>query len=295
MGSGSYSVSSFADYSRSSGKSYDFTTHKISGQVYHSKDLKSSLNPKNVIRECCNSKEHPNTIPVILALDVTGSMGRACLETAEALSQIMKELYEKFKDVELCVMGVGDFEAADEAPLQVSQFESDVRIAKQLDDLWLEYGGGGNRYESYTAPWFFGLYRTKLDCFDKQGRKGIIITMGDEPLNPSLPREAFMRYIGTDVKNEQIGSLDTRQLYEDASKKFDIFHIAVDDPSSSYSYHKEDIAESFGKILGDKLRVSTINRLGETICKCIEESISSREHLKEDEESGLTEDGKISW
>ena len=86
MGSGSWSTRAFASYSTSLGKDYDFKTGRISGQEYKMHYLDSSLDPKNfTIRECVNSDEHPNTIPVILALDVTGSMGSSCKETAEAL------------------------------------------------------------------------------------------------------------------------------------------------------------------------------------------------------------------
>lgn len=297
MGGGSYSASSFATYSASVGKSYDVRTNRISGQTFEATQLKEILNPKGKIRECCNSEEHPNTVPVILALDVTGSMGAACKETAEALSQIMKTLYDKFKDVEVCVMGVGDFEC-DDAPLQVSQFESDVRVAQQLDQIWMEHGGGGNDYESYTAPWVFGLYRTKLDAYDKQGRKGIIITMGDEPLNPDLPAGTVKDYLGSADGANQFGSFETSKLYEDASKKFDIFHIAVDDSSSSYYRHRTKARETFIPILGDRFKESSINNLGKTICECIEESINSSrpaEHIKEDAKLQTDDSGAIVW
>lgn len=297
MGGGSYSASSFATYSASVGKSYDVRTNRISGQTFEATQLKEILNPKGKIRECCNSEEHPNTVPVILALDVTGSMGAACKETAEALSQIMKTLYDKFKDVEVCVMGVGDFEC-DDAPLQVSQFESDVRVAQQLDQIWMEHGGGGNNYESYTAPWVFGLYRTKLDAYDKQGRKGIIITMGDEPLNPDLPAGTVKDYLGSADGANQFGSFETSKLYEDASKKFDIFHIAVDDSSSSYYRHRTKARETFIPILGGRFKESSINNLGKTICECIEESINSSrpaEHIKEDAKLQTDDSGAIVW
>ena len=297
MGGGSYSASSFATYSASVGKSYDVRTNRISGQTFEATRLKEILNPKGKIRECCNSEEHPNTVPVILALDVTGSMGAACKETAEALSQIMKTLYDKFKDVEVCVMGVGDFEC-DDAPLQVSQFESDVRVAQQLDQIWMEHGGGGNNYESYTAPWVYGLYRTKLDAYDKQGRKGIIITMGDEPLNPDLPAGTVKDYLGSADGANQFGSFETSKLYEDASKKFDIFHIAVDDSSSSYYRHRTKARETFIPILGDRFKESSINNLGKTICECIEESINGSrptEHMKEDAKLQTDDSGAIVW
>ena len=224
-------------------------------------------------------------------------MGAACKETAEALSQIMKTLYDKFKDVEVCVMGVGDFEC-DDAPLQVSQFESDVRVAQQLDQIWMEHGGGGNSYESYTAPWVYGLYRTKLDAYDKQGRKGIIITMGDEPLNPDLPVNTVKDYLGSVKDANQFGSFETSKLYEDASKKFDIFHIAVDDSSSSYHWHRTKARETFVPILGNRFKESSINNLGKTICECIEESINGNrpaEHMKEDAKLQTDDSGAIVW
>ena len=65
--------------------------------------------------------EHPETIPVILALDVTGSMGPACKACAAQLNEIMTSLYQNVKDVEFLVMGIGDL-ACDKAPIQASQF-----------------------------------------------------------------------------------------------------------------------------------------------------------------------------
>jgi hypothetical protein len=132
------------------------------------------------MRECCDSDEHPDTLPVILALDVTGSMGGALLKTAASLNVIMQKILDEYEDVEFMVMGIGDL-SYDRAPIQISQFESDIRIAEHLDRLWFERGGGGNSFESYTAAWYMGLYHTSLDCW-KKGRKGILITLGDEPL-----------------------------------------------------------------------------------------------------------------
>ncbi len=270
MGSGSFSSSSFAAYSTSLGRSYDTTTGRVTGQTYTARRIDEKMKPYNVMRECCNTEEHPNTIPVILALDVTGSMGSACTETAEALGTIMSDLYEKFKDIQIMVMGIGDL-VYDKAPIQISQFESDVRIAEWLDKIWIEFGGGGNSYESYSAAWYMGLYHTKLDAFDKQGRKGIIITMGDEPMNPYLPGRYITQFVGDSCQ----GDIDTKELYNDACEKFDIYHIAVSDKSSYRRFEKE-IQNSFGQLLGDRLKISTINELGNTICDCIENSVKSK-------------------
>ena len=303
MGGGSYSFSAFSDYSRSSGCSYDSITHRISGHIFNSVSLSSELNAKNKIRECCNSGEHPNTVPVILALDVTGSMGAACDECAASISALMKDLYEQFEDVEVMVMGVGDFEC-DRAPLQVSQFESDVRVAKQMDKVWLERGGGGNGYESYSAPWWFGLYRTKLDCYDKQGRKGIIITMGDEPLNPTLESRMVFDFLGDEPNTKEKAPeycWKTDALYKAASKKFDIYHITVQDNRTNYegdgSSYDRKVDKSFKNVIGeDNYIVSTVDGLKNNIVKLIERSYNNREHLVEKADAvSHDETGAIVW
>ena len=296
MGSGYYTSTAFCNYSTSRGCSYDVTTDRISGHEFTETRLNENLNPHNKIRECCNSEEHPNTIPVILGLDVTGSMGNACAETAAALSQIVKELYNKYKDIEIMTMGIGDFEC-DNYPLQCTQFESDVRIAEQMDQIYMEHGGGGNGWESYTAAWWYGLYRTKLDCFNDQGRKGIIITMGDEPLNPDLWKNKILNYLGkADSKNQEY-LFKTEDLYKEASKKFDIFHIAVDDPGDCYQNYKKIVDRSFKAVIGENFKISTINKLKDTICQCISLSISNRPVVISETDNGLKHDenGGIIW
>ena len=289
MGCGSFTTSAYACYNSSLGREYDTTTLRASvksvQEAYKQTRLHPSLNPKGVVRECVNNEEHPNTIPVILALDVTGSMGNACKEVAEALGVIMVDLYKKFKDIEICIMGIGDL-AYDDAPIQISQFESDIRIAEALDKVWMEHGGGGNTYESYTAAWYMALRHTKLDCH-KQGRKGIIITMGDEALNPYLPQRELEAVTGDSLQDD----IETPDLYEEVSKKFDIFHIAVDDKSSSYKYHADSINFTFGDLLKDRLKISSINNLSQTICDCVSESIQG---TPVSSETTVTSEG-ISW
>ena len=151
MGGGSWTTSAFTSYSTSVGRSVDKSTGKLSGS-YKSQDmykmtrLHEKLNPKNVLRECCDSDEHPYTIPVILALDVTGSMGQAAVEVAKDINVVMTRLFKDVKDIEFMIMGIGDL-SCDDAPIQISQFESDIRIAEQMDQVYFEYGGGGNAYD----------------------------------------------------------------------------------------------------------------------------------------------------
>lgn len=273
MGSGSWERSSFVSYSKTSKSgvtldSLGTITNDYSEQdVFKQKNLHASLNPKNVMRECCDTAEHPNTIPVILGLDVTGSMGSASLEVAKKLNPIMENLYKEVKDIEFCIMGIGDMRY-DYCPVQISQFESDIRIAENVDNIYHEHGGGGNNFESYSMAWYMGLNHTKLDCWNR-GKKGIIITLGDETLNPYIPRIGNYTSIINFIGDELQGDIETRDLYEEASKKFDIYHIHVNHGWSSNS-RENDARSTFGEIIGENhFKVATLETLSDVIVDII--------------------------
>ena len=255
-------------------------------EMFVQRKIAPELDPKNVIRECCDSEEHPHTKPVILALDVTGSMGGASVKVAKELNVIMTELYDKVQDVEFMIMGIGDL-AYDRAPIQASQFESDIRIAEQLDKVYFEGGGGGNSFESYTAAWYFGLNHCKLDCWER-GKKGIIITLGDEPLNPYLPASRLSSVTGDKLQ----GDVETGDLYREVSQRYDVYHLAIDDRETSYCIYADKIKASFGKYLDENhLKVVNMDSLASAIVGIVvnsEESTSTGTVYTD-------ENGAISW
>lgn len=290
MGGGLWTRDTFSTYSANVGRKVD-TNGTIVGnysaqEMFKQRRIAPELDPKNVIRECCDSEEHPNTRPVILALDVTGSMGGASVKVAKELNVIMTELYEKVQDVEFMIMGIGDL-SYDDAPIQASQFESDIRIAEQLDKIYFEGGGGGNSYESYTAAWYFGLNHCKLDCW-KRGKKGIIITIGDEPLNPYLP----MSQLTLSTRNKIQDDVETDELYKEVIQKYDVYHLAVEDRETSYWRYADRIKSSFGKYLDENhLKVVNMDNLANAIVDIV---VNSEENIPA-ETVNKDENGEISW
>lgn len=292
MGSGTWTASSFVNYSVATSKRVTadglLDNSYTAQELFKSRHIQKELNPYNVTRECKDSDEHPNTVPVILALDVTGSMGSAAAEVAKKLNEVMTKLYEQVSDVEFMIMGIGDL-AYDDAPIQVSQFESDVRIAEQLDKIYFEGGGGGNGFESYTAAWYFGLRHTNLDCW-KRGKKGIIITMGDEPLNPYLPYNYLKAVTGDSLE----ANVETSQLYADVIEKFDVYHLAVKDRETMYDYYEHRITNSYGKYLDDKhFRVVNLDSISPTIVNIVTDSMSNESVVKHTDKQNNS-DG-IAW
>lgn len=301
MGSGSWSVSSFASYSASTKMGATLSadgslkTSLSNQEMFKERHLNDALNPRNVIRECKDSKEHPNTVPVILALDVTGSMGDAAVEVAKKLNVVMTKLYEKVKDVEFMIMGIGDY-YCDDVPLQVSQFESDIRIAEQLDKLYFEFGGGGNAFESYTAAWYFALTKCKLDCWER-GKKGIIITMGDERINPYIPLKGINSSILSSIGDTLQSDIQTKDLYEKAIEKFDIYHLNV--KHSRIVLDDEGIQRSWSEYFdSDHFRNVSLDDIANHIIDIVEKSANSEINFIENTKETVFADNiqaEISW
>ena len=294
MGGGSWTARSYATYACNAGHGYDSNTctlkssYTSSSQAFKSYEIDKTMDPKNVIRECCDSDEHPNTIPIILALDVTGSMGSTAIEVQKKLNPIMVEIYKRIKDAEIMIMAIGDL-AYDNSPIQISQFESDIRIAENLDKIYFENGGGGNDYESYTAAWYMGLKHCKLDCWNR-GKKGLIITMGDEPINPYLPASKLNKATG-DICQVDV---ETPKLFEDASKKFDIYHISVE----SRAYPNQDRERStFANVIGmQHAIISSVDNISDMIIRIVEDfAKKSNQSIIVESPNSVSSENEISW
>lgn len=307
MGGGGWSSQTYANYvSTTKRTTISSTTGKMNGtytaqEMFTSRRLDPMLNIKGKIRECCDSSEHPLTIPVIIGIDVTGSMGKGAVEVAQCLNPIMTKVYADLPDIQIMIMGIGDL-AYDDSPIQVSQFEADIRIAEQLDKIWFEGSGGGNGYESYTAAWWIGLNCCVLDCW-KRNKKGLIITTGDEPLNPYLPAKRLRDITGKGVEAD----VNTNILYDEVTKKYDVHHIAISDPSTSFGIYKDTIEGSWGKLLGESYHTSTIAELEDMIVNIIKDFAAKNSLVNsvplgdaENDDSGSTgfatlSGGGISW
>ena len=252
--------------------------------MFSARYMDPALDPKDAFRECCDSKEHPATIPVILALDVTGSMGQAAVEVARQLNVIMTGLYKKLTDVEFMVMGIGDL-AYDRCPLQVTQFESDIRIAEQLDKLYFEFGGGGNSYESYTAAWYFACEHCRLDAW-RRGEKVIIITTGDEGINPYLPGNRLGEVTGRRIHTD----VETTALYNTVQDKYDVYHIFVRHGNS----RGEGYIRTWREFMDEEhFRICDLDSIADTIIRIVCGQAEGRIKSQENILSGAL--SEISW
>jgi hypothetical protein len=186
------------------------------------------MDPKNVLRrECRDSVAHPNAIPILLFLDVTGSMGHIPHEMIkDGLPTLMGTLIQKgVQDAALMFGAIGDHEN-DRVPLQIAQFESgDAELDMWLTRSYLEGGGGGNAGESYLLAWYFAANHVSTDAFEKRGQKGFLITIGDEPCLRNLPVTAVKGIMGDTAVGQ--GNFTREELLAAAQEKNHVYHIQI--------------------------------------------------------------------
>jgi len=229
MGMGHYSTSDRAVRSAKLG----YKTKSVN-EIFSQHNINSAMNPHGVrLRESRDSIEHPNTVSIILALDVTGSMGSIPHHLVkEGLPHIMGNIIQSgIKDPQLLFLAVGDHEC-DESPLQVGQFES----SDELLDIWLtrvylEGGGGGNDGESYLLAWYFAGFHTSLDCFEKRQQKGFLFTVGDEPTLKNLPAKTLKGLMG----DGQYQNYSAAELLVKARQFYHVYHLHIKETGAGSS------------------------------------------------------------
>lgn len=244
MGYDRFSTNSYRAYS---------DTHRLRSasrdEVFQSRSIPQALDPAKInIRESCDSELNPSSTPIILGLDVTGSMGFVAEHIAkDGLPVLMERIYQEkpVSDPHLMFMGIGDV-FSDRAPLQVSQFEAGaIPLIEQLRQMWIEGNGGGNSFESYNLPWYFAAFKTSIDSFTKRGQKGYIFTIGDELPPPELTEQQLKKVFGAG----QFQSVSTHSLLNLVSERYKVFHVVAEEGSFARSW-KDRVRGEWTEILG---------------------------------------------
>lgn len=257
-------------------------TQQRARKVHESMDSR-----KIALRECRDSEAHPKALPIILGLDVTGSMRSIPRHLiAEGLPTLMSTIIQRgIPDASLLFLAIGDHEC-DSYPLQVGQFESgDAELDMWLTRSYLEGGGGGNAGESYPLAWDFAANHTQTDAWDKRKEKGFIITIGDEPFLDSFPKRAMNELY---LEGGYQSTLTAEQLYKAASERYNIFHISVEhDHRTAHSMWDKLLGQRHIKVsdytqVPDMIAELVINNYGNSHTIITEQEKQAEPALKED-------------
>lgn len=241
------------------------TSRQSTQQVFSQHQMHKDLNPYQVaMRESRDSVANPNSHAIIVGLDVTGSMGYLA-ETLvrKGTATLVEELLKRkpVTDPHIMCMGIGDG-FSDKAPLQATQFEADIRIVQQLQQVWLEGNGGGNGGESYPLAWYFAARHTAIDCFEKRKKKGYLFTVGDENPHKVVTREQISRIFGDSVEQD----MTSQDLLTMVSRNYHVYHLMVEESGS----FDGSVQRNWKNLLGERaLLLSDHTKMAEVIVSTI--------------------------
>ncbi len=239
------------------------TKTKSTDQIFRSSKIDDSLNPIKIeVRESCDLDDNTPATPVMVFVDVTGSMGHLATEIVKnGLGIIMNEILDRkpISDPHMLIGAIGDA-YSDRAPLQASQFEVSIDpIISQIQQIFIEGNGGGNGGESYLLALYFAAFKTKTDSAIKRNKKGYLFTIGDEPPHLVLTRSQIKTIFGDEVEADYTA----KQLLDLATPYWEIFHLKV----NPTRYSKDRWVDLLGERVID---VEDHTLLGELIVSTIQ-------------------------
>lgn len=231
-------MSETADYSPGDWKGYDFdaarkTYDKHVGRSYS--DAKADN--KRVADLVPETIKTESPAPLVVLVDVTGSMGDWPAVMFSKLPYMDNECKEYLgEDFELSFGAVGDA-YSDQYPIQIRPFAKGRDMEKQLKELVIEGGGGGQCQESYELT---ALYYAK-NAEMPNAKRPIMIIIGDEGYYEEIiTKQASMAHVKTQE------SLSTKDVFEELQKKFSVYLIRK-------PYHGSDddrIQKKWEKLIG---------------------------------------------
>jgi hypothetical protein len=154
--------------------------------------------------------------PLIIAVDVTGSMASWPAEIFDRLPLLYNTLSQYREDLEVCFAAIGDA-ACDQWPLQVTTFASGFDLEQLLGSLYGE-GGGGDAPESYGL--FAHWVNTHVEVPDLD-ETPFLIVFGDITMHPKVPKEQITHYLG----DRGSRNVDAIKAWQQASENWNTWFL----------------------------------------------------------------------
>lgn len=252
--------------------------------------IHETLDPKlfkGGVRESRDSDAHPNSKPVVVFFDVTGSMEGVPRQLQTVLPKLMGLLLRKgyIVDPQVLMGAIGDYNGqstdasgayirgfgGDRAPVQIGQFESGIEMDNDLTNMFLEKGGGGQQppQESYQLAYYFAARKTSCDAWEKRHEKGFLFTIGDERPYSRVTKQEILDVFGDTIEN---ASIPTSQLIRECQERWEIFHII---PAETSHGRDPELRRVWGDLIGAE-QVITIEDAN-NICEVIGSTIGLME------------------
>lgn len=179
-----------------------------------------------------------STNPLVIAVDVTGSMANWPFEIFDRLPLLYNTLSQYRPDLEVCFAAIGDG-AVDRWPLQVTTFAGGFDLEQLLGSIYGE-GGGGDAPESY------GLFAHWLNTHVKipnAGEPPFLIVFGDITMHPKTPKNQVSNYLGDNPSRD----IDSIKAWQEVSKTWNTWFLRR--PTGKKGDH---VDKQWGQAIGEQ-------------------------------------------
>ncbi len=212
----------------------------------HATKAHANLDPRRInkkpfgLLEARDSTEHPNSNPVLVCFDVTGSNSARAVDFQDRLPNLMDLLNKYMADPQVAVAANDDYKVSGVNAVQISDFESDNRVDDHIRNIFLVDNGGGNDGESYDLLLYAAARKVVLDSVEKRGKKGYMFMYADEPIFPEVDKHEVLDCYGDKLEK----NIPIAEIIEEARRNFNIFMIWP--KTSSYRHAYEQYVKLFG-------------------------------------------------
>lgn len=179
-----------------------------------------------------------STNPLVIAVDVTGSMASWPFEIFDRLPLLYNTLSQYRPDLEVCFAAIGDG-AVDRWPLQVTTFAGGFDLEQLLGSIYGE-GGGGDAPESY------GLFAHWLNThvsIPNAGEPPFLIVFGDITMHPKTPAKQISHYLGNGVRRD----VDSIKAWKEVTRRWNTWFLRR--PTGKKGDH---VDKQWGQAIGEQ-------------------------------------------
>lgn len=154
--------------------------------------------------------------PLIIAVDVTGSMAHWPFEIFDRLPLLYNTLSQYREDLEISFVAIGDAKY-DKWPLQATPFANGFDLEQMLGALYGE-GGGGDAPESYGL---FAYWVATHVTIQPTEERPFLIVFGDAPMHPKVTRGEIEHYLDDSVN----GDIDSFKAWEQVAQTWNTWFL----------------------------------------------------------------------
>ncbi|AJF62056.1 TPA: hypothetical protein HA239_05655 [Candidatus Woesearchaeota archaeon] len=193
--------------------------------------------------------------PILVGVDVTGSMASWPGEIFDRLPLFATTLAQYRDDAEFCFAAIGDA-TCDSYPLQVNKFGKGIDLEDHIKALGAEGGGGGQIKESYELFGYYMLNNVKTP----NALSPFLFILGDEMFYPAVNPDQVEHYIGSTLQS----GIDSLGLWAALSQKYNMFFLQKPYGHGGEASVDAEVRKAWEKALG-KERVIQLPSMERTV------------------------------